>query len=211
MGRLLLTLFLPFGRAPRWQFVFMLLFSLAMFIPISGLALRVAQVEPPDVLNALGNVMPGGIIGQGAAAVVGIYFLLVAFATRLHDRGRTGFWVILWLLLLAIPIGAFLLPTIPAESIPFVIPPETTLLIADSVPYVFMAAGALWAWMLIFCIIFPGTHGRNWFGRDPSGDEVDAVVKAEKKDDKAEAAAAKAAAMAAAKAAGLVVVDPSGN
>jgi uncharacterized membrane protein YhaH (DUF805 family) len=211
MGRFLLTFFLPFRRSPRWQFVFALLFASVFFLPLAEWPFRLAGGDAPDFLSAIARVVPGGFFGQAAAALIGVYFLLVAIATRLHDRGRTGFWVILWLLLFAFPVGALMLPSVPQENLPFPIPPDVMVGIADNVTYIAAAVGALWAWMLIACLVFPGTHGRNWFGRDPSGDEVETVAKADKKAEKADEVAAKAAAIAAAKAAGLVVVDPAGS
>ncbi len=178
MLRFLGTLLVPFGRSPRWQFVFMFLFALAFFVPIADLVLRIVNVEAPEMLGALGKLVPGGFIGQGIAALIGFYFLLIAFANRLHDRGHTGFWVILWLLLFAFPIGLFMLPTIPPESLPMPIPPELMESSQVALPYVFGAVGLLWLWLFVFCLVMPGTHGRNWFGRDPSGDEVPKIEKA---------------------------------
>jgi uncharacterized membrane protein YhaH (DUF805 family) len=171
MLRFLITLLFPFGRSPRWQFWLVLILALALFVPVSGLPLAYANVPVPDLIGGLNNIIPGGFFGAAAIAAVGLYLLIIAFATRLHDRGRTGFWVFVMVLPL-VAIGGLIYLQANPSLVPGVTP--DMLLAIDTVNKVLGGlAGVLFLWLLLASMFFPGTRGRNWFGRDPSGDEVE--------------------------------------
>jgi uncharacterized membrane protein YhaH (DUF805 family) len=171
--RFIVSLLFPFSRSPRWQFWLVLVLAGLLFLPVIKIPLALANVPVPDALASLDNIIPGGIFGAMAMAAAGLYLLLVGFATRLHDRGRTGFWVFVMLLPLAAIGGLIWLQANPT-AVP--LPPDMFPLI-DTVNKVLAGiAGVLLLWLLLASMFFPGTHGRNWFGRDPSGDEVETVT-----------------------------------
>jgi uncharacterized membrane protein YhaH (DUF805 family) len=169
MLRFLVTLLVPFGRAPRWQFWFVLILACVLTLPVIGVPLQIAQVPVPEFIGSINNIIP--IFVGGIMALVALYLLFVAFATRLHDRGRTGFWVFVMLLPL-LAIGGLIWVQANPSAVPFPIPPEVLLQIDLANQILGGLAALLFVWLLLASMFFPGTQGRNWFGRDPSGDEV---------------------------------------
>ncbi|HWX05637.1 MAG TPA: DUF805 domain-containing protein [Bradyrhizobium sp.] len=82
--------------------------------------------------------------------IAGMWFVTAATVKRLHDRNRSGWWIILFL----------------------VVPPLFNRfddLFGDSWTVLFLGlfAGVLWYWGLIEMLFLKGTRGPNRFGPDP--------------------------------------------
>jgi uncharacterized membrane protein YhaH (DUF805 family) len=169
--RFIQTLLVPFGRAPRWQFWFTLIIVAVLALPAVNIAFPLPGLG--EVLEPLGRLFPfGGGIGLAALTVlIGLYLLVIAMANRLHDRGRTGFWVFFALIPLAMAVGLMWVNN-NLTAVPFPLPPAAIDMIPMAQNVLFGLAGLLTLWLIIVSLLFPGSHGPNWFGRDPSGDEA---------------------------------------
>lgn len=157
MLRFIQTLLVPFGRAPRWQFWLVLLIVAGLLLPAAYIVYGLLGLQPPDTLVAVGRLVPGGVIGLAAFGAAALWLLIMAIVNRLHDRGRTG----AWLLLLLLPVAAA--GAIVAEQMSpglLQIPPsfaETFALYSTLAMQVLGGiAGLLALWLLVECLFFPG-------------------------------------------------------
>ena len=151
MRKYLKSFFLPGGRIGRRQYwVSTLSYSLAW---VSGamilITLAALNYNPPD--DTITNVTIVGFVLLGIAMIVFVVVVVTGLAStgarRLHDRGKTGYWLLLY----------YLLPSIMLKN-------------AGS------DAAGLASWLVILGIlmwaildlgVLRGDKGSNAFGPDP--------------------------------------------
>ena len=101
-------------------------------------------------------------------AVIGLVNLWIVYALaakRLHDRDRTGWWLVAPLLGLAAAIGlAFAALSLPEGHRE---PWNSAAVVAT------LGTGGLLLWLLLEIGFLPGTQGPNRYGPDPLANRVD--------------------------------------
>jgi uncharacterized membrane protein YhaH (DUF805 family) len=106
---------------------------------------------------------PTGILGL-AISVIGLVNAWIAFALsvkRLHDRDRTGWWL-LWQILIIVVAVILIMVAIT-------VPEEQGLLWYALAAAAILAAFAISVWLFVQIGFLKGTEGPNRFGPDPLG------------------------------------------
>ena len=106
---------------------------------------------------------PTGIFGL-AISLIALVNAWIAFALsvkRLHDRGRTGWWL-LWQILIIVVAVILIMVAIT-------VPEEQGLLWYALASAAILAAFAISVWLFVQIGFLKGTEGPNRFGPDPLG------------------------------------------
>jgi uncharacterized membrane protein YhaH (DUF805 family) len=129
------------NRAKYWLALALYL-ALGFMVTLAGVGIITG---PPSDLSAVVLYVGGGL------AFLSLHFsLVVVTIKRLHDRARTGWWVIAFIILPFLLLGAST----------GIVTPQTGLGLR-----VVAAVLSLWGLVELGCL--PGTRGPNKFGNDP--------------------------------------------
>ena len=171
------------GRAPRAEFWWFFLFAMILYVGfwIFALALvggaMMSQAEPTSYSEGGSAMAMFGALG--AVGLVMVLFWLVLLiptiavqARRLHDTGRSGWWLgayyLLYLVYLALTFGAM----------PSAVQPGTPQggSMGMMVAVLIVGLGFLvYSIVLLVFYCLPGTSGPNRYGPDPYGADVKQV------------------------------------
>lgn len=134
-------------------------------------AALVWAVAIPGAYLFAGGVMAGMKLAPNYGIVIALVSVvlvptLVSIAAvgsrRLHDRGRSGLWM------LAFMLGPYVAPMVLASVLPMSEDPSDTalalVLVGTTLPF--------WGWGLIELGLLPGTPGPNRFGEPPLAADV---------------------------------------
>jgi uncharacterized membrane protein YhaH (DUF805 family) len=107
---LLFSFFGRTGRGGFWLGVLMsIIFSLAgiaLAIAIFGLPqVALGPDGQPDPASAMSNINPGFIAIAGIGYLLGAWTSIATAVKRLHDRGKSGWWFLLMMVLSIIIVG----------------------------------------------------------------------------------------------------------
>ncbi len=131
---------------------------------ITAILDALAQASGETIINPVTHAFePTGILGL-AISVVGLANMWIAFALsakRLHDRDRTGWWLIWQLLIL---ILAVILVVVAV-----VVPQEQGAVWYALAGAAGLAAFVISVWLFVQIGFLRGTDGPNRFGPDPLG------------------------------------------
>ena len=170
------------GRASRaefwWFFLFIMVsvFAMYMVLIVTMVGAAAGASGAPPSAGLLGAI---GIVGIGMLLLWLAMFIpmLAVQVRRLHDTGRSGWWLggywLLYLVYLAMLVGS--IGTSLAGAAGGVAPPPDAsgpLFIATTILGLVMFIYAI-ALLVFFCL--PGTPGANRFGPDPYGSDVGEV------------------------------------
>jgi uncharacterized membrane protein YhaH (DUF805 family) len=147
------NLFFGFGgrinRAKCWRVTLLNSFCLVMFFLFVWLNLGVSFASmDPNWRTPLFYTLTFGILGP--AFIISMWCFSAIGIKRLHDRDRSGWWMV-----------AFYV-------VPFLLDKASDRIGYPTVAYIVGLAGAglsLWGFIEIFCL--KGTRGPNRFGSDP--------------------------------------------
>lgn len=145
--RLLTPLVLPWGSVGRGRFWLILLLCGLLQAPTVLTRLRLGEEESP--LPAL-DLEPTTMF---VMSIAGLYLLAVAAVNRLHDRARTGFWLLPVLLPWLVRPAARLIEVTGTRFEDYVALPPAALLWANIAVYAIAALTGLW--ILIECGVLP--------------------------------------------------------
>jgi uncharacterized membrane protein YhaH (DUF805 family) len=131
---------------------------------LTALLEAAARTSGETIINPVTHTFePTGILGL-AISVVGLVNAWIAFALsvkRLHDRDRTGWWLV-WQLLIIV-VGVILI------IVAIAVPKEQGTLWYALAGAAGLAAFAISVWLFIEIGFMRGTQGPNRFGPDPLG------------------------------------------
>jgi len=137
------------GRINRAKFwlVFLITLLLGIAVAIIGVVLTIA----------LGPQIGGGILMllNIASGVYSIWTGLASGVKRLHDREKSGWWLLAWYVVPVVLVGAGMVIGEIATAVGGI------------------AAFALWVWMFVELGCLKGTTGPNQYGPDPLPAEPD--------------------------------------
>ena len=140
-----------FNRAKYWQFIlYYVLFSLAAVAVIFAIGALAGDVAMVIALLIFGVIL--GVPMLVATVVVAI--------KRMHDRNKSGWWLLLFFLVPGI-LGEVAEPISPATG-EFSLPGTIGVL----------AALVLWIWGFVELAVLRGTRGNNDYGPDPLADSA---------------------------------------
>lgn len=111
---------------------------------------EVFRTVDPRTYHALASADRATLILKALGTSLFFWIFLATAIKRLHDRGRSGWWIV-----------------------PFVLVPRLLFHFSDLFPAsawfapIDWAISALWLWGLVELFIVPGTSGHNRFGADP--------------------------------------------
>jgi uncharacterized membrane protein YhaH (DUF805 family) len=154
------------NRSKMWLFYIVVwAFEMAVFL---GLLLLYALLLAAGVVDK--NTAPDGrspALGIAACIVIGLfvvtvyYAYLAVIAKRLHDRGRSAWWILAFLVS---PLVLIFAPEVLIAVGPGLYPDSRFELI--TAPFA-LAGVALYIWGFIELYCLRGTVGENRFGADP--------------------------------------------
>jgi len=152
------------GRGTMWAVYLMCCGLLGLFIPFVFI-LQTKLPRPMRFFDGTALWWPASHSGKAivvlSAAVVVVIFvaLLAAVVKRLHDRGKSAWWLALFYGVPAVFFVAILfLGWPPGHAFPGQ---------AVVVSMLFVASWLLALWYIIEILFLPGTRGDNRFGPDP--------------------------------------------
>lgn len=148
------------GRAPRAEYWWFTLGNIIVSFVVGFLdgALGMATESGLGAWGPLSMIYTLALIVPGIAVTV----------RRLHDTGRTGWWVLAPIIPYAIGVAMMF----PALMDPASASAATTSLGGGSI---FIMIGAVLALVLFVFMVLPGTKGANNHGADPYGADVEQV------------------------------------
>jgi uncharacterized membrane protein YhaH (DUF805 family) len=149
------------NRKPWWLATIAAGLAASVLTGIIEVAARSAGQTTVDPLTH--QIAPTGIFGM-LASIVGLANMWIAFALsakRLHDRDRTGWWLIWQLLIL---ILAVILVVVAVA-----VPEEQGALWYALAGAAGLAAFVISVWLFVQIGFLRGTDGPNRFGPDPLG------------------------------------------
>ena len=161
------------GRAPRAEFWWFFLFAMIVYLALWVVAFAVVG----GVASSQNGLSIGMIGAFGAVGILMILFWLALLiptiavqARRLHDTGRSGWWLgafyLLYVVYLAMTLGAM-----PSAIQPG--PPQNTGLMVGVM--ILGLAFLVYSIALLVFYCLPGTPGENRYGPDPYGADVGEV------------------------------------
>ena len=170
------------GRASRaefwWFFLFIMVsvFAMYMVLIVTMVGAAAGASGAPPSAGLLGAI---GIVGIGMLLLWLAMFIpmLAVQVRRLHDTGRSGWWLggywLLYLVYLAMLVGS-IGTSLAGAAGGVAAPPDASgpLFIATTILGLVMFIYAI-ALLVFFCL--PGTPGANRFGPDPYGSDVGEV------------------------------------
>ncbi len=151
------------NRARYWQFVglSMLIWVVAVALIVAGSAMGLSI--KPGTPGATNNLIAFGIL-LAALLLFYVYSSIAIVIKRLHDRDKSGWWVLPFQLL---PVFLNILGQITSRSSPGGG--------AVGAPLALIAFGiTIWAFVEIGCL--RGTNGDNRYGQDPLADPQDTAA-----------------------------------
>lgn len=111
------------------------------------------KLVDPRAYRALASFDRTDLILKGAGLALFSWIFLATASKRLHDRGRSGWWI----------VPFFIVPGLFSQFSDLL--PDSRWVLPFS-----LTASTLWLWGLVELFFLPGTAGHNRFGPDPLAD-----------------------------------------
>ncbi|MBR1133309.1 DUF805 domain-containing protein [Bradyrhizobium iriomotense] len=119
------------------------------------------KLVDPRAYRSLASLDRTDLILKASGLALFSWIFLATTIKRLHDRNRSGWWIVLF----------FFVPGLLSQFSDLL--PDSTAMLPFS-----LAASGLWLWGIVEMFLVPGTSGSNRFGPDPLADSEDGATSA---------------------------------